>query len=75
MKISARNVIDGTVKSIERGAVNAYVTIATDGGVEVVSMVAHEAIDRLGLEVGDAAYAVFDASNVLVGVPHGKRGE
>jgi molybdopterin-binding protein len=75
MKISARNVIEGKVKSIARGAVYASVTVKVKGGTDVVSMVPLEAVERLGFDVGDEVYAVFDASDVMIGVPHGKRGE
>lgn len=75
MKISARNVLDGKVKDIERGTVNGYVTVEVKEGVEVVSMLAIEAIERLGLEVGHEVYAVIDASAIMVGIPHHKREE
>jgi molybdopterin-binding protein len=73
MKISARNVLEGTVTAIERGAVNGYVTVKVEDKVEVVSMLALEAIDRLEIEIGSEVYTVIDAADVMVGVSHHKR--
>ena len=68
MKLSARNVIKGTVKKVERGAVNCEVTIVLPGGVEMVSIITITSVERLGLKEGASAYAVVKASNVMVAV-------
>jgi molybdopterin-binding protein len=75
MKISARNVLKGTVKSIKRGAVNGEVVIQVTSDIEVVASVPLESIDELGLTKGREAYAVFQASDTMVGTSHRKRGE
>jgi molybdopterin-binding protein len=75
MKISARNVIKGKVKTITRGTVNGEVIIEVAEGIEIVSIVTLGAIDELGLAVGQDAFAVFKASNTMVAVSHHKRGE
>lgn len=75
MRISARNVIKGKVKAINRGAVNGEVTIEVADGIEIVSIVTLGAIDNLSLTVGQEAYAVFKASNTMVAISHSKRGE
>jgi molybdopterin-binding protein len=66
MKLSARNVLKGTVKKVTLGAVNAEVVIELPGGVQVVSIITNESAKSLGLEVGKPAYAVIKASNVMV---------
>jgi molybdopterin-binding protein len=66
MKISARNALRGRVRSVQRGAVNAEVTIALDGGAEVVAIITIGSVDRLGLAPGKAATAIIKASDVLV---------
>ena len=66
MKLSARNVLKGTVKKVTLGAVNAEVVIELPGGVQVVSIITNESAKNLGLEVGKPAYAVIKASNVMV---------
>jgi molybdate transport system regulatory protein len=39
MKISARNVIEGKVKSIKEGAVNSEVVLQIANGTEIVSII------------------------------------
>jgi molybdopterin-binding protein len=68
MKLSARNQIKGTVKSINHGAVNSEVVIEVAPGVEVVSVVTKASAESLGLKPGSTAYAVIKASNVMVAV-------
>ena len=66
MKLSARNVLKGTVKKVTLGAVNAEVVIELPGGVQVVSIITNDSAKNLALEVGKPAYAVIKASNVMV---------
>ena len=69
MKLSARNVLKGKVAEIEPGAVTTIVKIDLGGGVIVTSSITKAAGDDLGLQVGEEAYAVIKASDVLVGKP------
>lgn len=66
MKISARNVLKGTVKNIKEGAINNEVVIALPDGTEVVSIITKSSAEAMALSVGKTAYAVFKASNVMV---------
>jgi len=66
MKISARNQLKGTVKSIETGSVNAIVHI--DIGNVISSTISIDAVKELGLAVGKEAYAIIKATSVMVGV-------
>ncbi|SEI40137.1 molybdate transport system regulatory protein [Azotobacter beijerinckii] len=68
-RLSARNILTGTVKTIEAGAVNAEVTLTLAGGTEITSVVTKEAVAELGLKPGGSASAVIKASNVILGVP------
>ncbi len=68
MKLSARNVLQGTVVKIVPGAVNTEVTIKLADGPEIVSIVSKGSATSLGLEVGSTAYAVIKASNVIIAV-------
>jgi molybdopterin-binding protein len=68
VKISARNQLAGTVRSIDVGAVNTKVTIELAGGQQVVSVITKESAANLGLAVGKTAYAIIKASDVMVGV-------
>ena len=68
MKISARNQLKGTVKSIETGSVNAIVHIDIGNGNVISSTISIHAVKELGLAVGKEAYAIIKATSVMVGV-------
>ncbi len=67
MKISARNVLKGKVIDVTLGQTTAHVRIDIGGGRVVTASITNEAVAELGLKVGDEAYAVIKASDVLVG--------
>ena len=66
MKISARNQLKGTIVEVRRGATTAHVRINIGNGVIVTSSITNEAVDDLGLAIGDEAIAVIKASDVMV---------
>jgi molybdopterin-binding protein len=68
MKISARNVLKGKVKSVTHGPVSAEVVITLANGVDVTSVMTDSSAKELGLKPGSAVYAIIKASNVLVAV-------
>jgi molybdopterin-binding protein len=68
MKLSARNILKGTIKQVTPGAVDTEVTIELSPGVEIVSIITKKSAETLGLKVGKSAYAVIKASNVIIGV-------
>ena len=70
MKISARNILKGTVKHLEPGAVNAEITVELPSGQELVSVITMQSVRNLQLAPGKAVYAVIKASNVMLGVDH-----
>ena len=70
MKISARNVLNGKIKSIKKGPISAVVTIEVAPGVEIVSSITSASAAELKLKKGQQAYAVIKASSVMVGVEH-----
>lgn len=67
MKISARNVLAGTVHSVIKGAVNAEVTLTLQGGENVVAIITNSSADSLELMKGKSAYAIIKASEVMIG--------
>ncbi len=62
---SARNRFDGVITRIERDKVAALVEVLA-GPHRVVGLITREAVDELGLEVGDEATAVVKATNVMI---------
>jgi molybdopterin-binding protein len=51
----------------ERGATTSHVRIDIGSGAIVTASITNEAVDELGLKVGDSAAAVIKASDVIVG--------
>ena len=68
MRISARNVLKGKVKTVTPGAVNTEVVIELPGGAEIVSIITKASAENLGLKAGKEVYAVVKASNVMIAV-------
>ncbi|MBZ9682145.1 transporter [Mesorhizobium sp. B2-7-3] len=68
MKISARNVLEGTITEIVKGATTSHVRIDIGGGIIVTASITNEAVADLKLEKGKQAYAVVKASDVMVGI-------
>jgi len=68
MKISARNQIPGTVKSITKGPVSTEVVIAIAGGNEIVSSITTHSAASLNLHMGSKVFAIVKASEVMVGI-------
>ncbi|MGD9805773.1 MAG: molybdopterin-binding protein [Hyphomicrobiaceae bacterium] len=67
MKISARNRLKGRIVEVRKGATTAHVRIDVNGTV-VTSSITNEAVDELGLAVGQEAFAIIKASDVMMGI-------
>jgi molybdopterin-binding protein len=67
MKVSARNVLKGTIVEVTKGQTTAHVRIDI-GGAVVTASITNEAVDELKLARGGGAYAVIKASDVMVGI-------
>jgi molybdopterin-binding protein len=68
---SARNRFPGIVTRIEQDRVAAVVEVLA-GPHRIVSLMTAEAVDEMGLRVGDEAVCVVKATNVIVEVPSGR---
>jgi molybdopterin-binding protein len=68
MKVSARNLLKGTVKKVVTGAVNDEVTLEIAPGVEVVSIITRASAESMGLSEGKEVYAVIKSSDVMIAV-------
>ena len=67
MKLSARNILKGTVVSVTKGQTTAHVQLDVNGTI-VTAAITNDAVDALKLAKGMAAYAVIKASDVMVGI-------
>jgi molybdopterin-binding protein len=64
-RLSARNQLVGTVVEIRRGEVSTEVVLGV-GGQLIAAIITTASADRLELQVGDVASAVFKAHDVIV---------
>lgn len=67
MKLSARNMLKGRVVEVTLGATTAHVRLSV-GGTIVTASITNQAVEELGLEVGQEAYAVVKASGVMIAI-------
>src|SRR5262249_42386139 len=67
MKLSARNILPGTVTAVKKGTTTAHVTIDIGGGRMITASITNEAVDELGLKKGDKASAITKATEIIVG--------
>lgn len=68
LKISARNQLAGEIVDVKEGAVNATVTLKTDGGSNITATISIAAVKELGLTAGVKAKAIIKATSVMLAV-------
>lgn len=66
MKVSARNVFEGTISAVADGAVNAEVEITLVGGDKIAAIITEGSAKSLGLAVGKPAVAYVKAPWVML---------
>ena len=66
MKISARNQLQGVVKSVTEGAVNGIVTIEIAAEKQISATISMSSIKELGLAEGKEAYAIIKSTEVMI---------
>lgn len=67
MKLSARNILKGTIVEVTKGQTTAHVRIDIGGSI-VTSSITNQAVDDLKLAKGKSAYAVIKSSDVMIGI-------
>lgn len=67
MKLSARNKLKGRIVEVKKGQTTAHVRIDVNGTI-VTASITNDAVDELGLKVGQDGYAIIKASDVMVGL-------
>jgi molybdopterin-binding protein len=67
MKLSARNQLQGKVRSVTIGAVMAEIVVELGAGQEIVADISKVSARRLKLKRGDAVTAIVKASAVMIG--------
>jgi len=66
LKLSARNRLKGTVKSVEAGVITCAVKIAVKTPIVITAVITKEAVDDLALKVGDRVEAIVKSTEVLI---------
>jgi len=67
-KVSARNLLCGTVSRVVHGPVNAEVSVSLQGGTVLTAIVTEESAKFLKLATGDHVCALVKASGVILGL-------
>ncbi|MEY8689851.1 MAG: molybdopterin-binding protein [Leptothrix sp. (in: b-proteobacteria)] len=67
-QFTARNQLVGNVASIQKGPVNASVTLTLAGGTALTSIITNGAVEELGLLIGSPVTALFKAGSVVLGL-------
>jgi molybdopterin-binding protein len=67
VRLSARNQLNGTVRSVELGAVMAEVVVDV-AGREIVAAITRSSAERLGLAQGQPVTVFIKATEVILGV-------
>ncbi len=66
LKISARNQLKGKVISIEKDGITAKVKVEIKAPVVVTAVITKEAVEELGVKVGDEVNAVIKSTEVMI---------
>jgi molybdate transport system regulatory protein len=66
LKISARNQLEGKVVSIEKDGITAKVKVEIKAPVVVTAVITKEAVEDLGIRVGDEVNAVVKSTEVMI---------
>ena len=65
MQISARNQLNGTVRSVKSGAVMADVTVSVEAGL-VAAAITDSSRERMSLQEGDKVSVIIKATEVMI---------
>ncbi|CAA6806034.1 MAG: DNA-binding domain of ModE / Molybdate-binding domain of ModE [uncultured Sulfurovum sp.] len=66
LQISARNQIQGRIKSIKQKEVNSEIILALKSGYELTSIITNTAVESLNLKVSDEVMAIFKSTSVKI---------
>jgi molybdopterin-binding protein len=67
MKISARNILEGTIKEIKEGITTAHVLVDVKGQTLTAS-ITNESVEELHLHVGGKVKVIVKSSDLMIAV-------
>jgi molybdate transport system regulatory protein len=67
LKLSARNQLKGKVVSVEKGVITAKVKVEVKVPATITSVITKEAVEDLGLKVGDEVEVIVKSTEVMIG--------
>ena len=67
MKLSARNQLKGKIVSVEKGVITAKVKVEIKVPATITAVITKEAVDDLGLKVGDEVTAIVKSTEIIIG--------
>jgi molybdate transport system regulatory protein len=70
VRTSSRNHLWGTISRVHIGSVNDEITLTLPGGRQVVAIISHESVERLGLLEGAEACALIQDSSITLATFH-----
>jgi molybdopterin-binding protein len=66
VSLSARNTLKGKVVDIKKGQTTSHIKIDMGKSQILTASITNEAVDELSLKVGDDAWGIIKASDVIV---------
>jgi molybdopterin-binding protein len=67
LKMSARNMIKGTVENVEEGAIMANIKIKIEAPDTITAVITKEAVKELGIKKGEKVMAIIKSTEVMIG--------
>ena len=67
VKLSARNLLSGTVISLDDGAVNSEVMLDIGGGKTLTVVITKHSAEQIAIKPGDRLQAMIKASQIILG--------
>ena len=67
LKLSARNQLKGKIVAVEKGVITAKVKVEIMVPAVITAVITKEAVDDLGLKVGDEVEAIVKSTEIIIG--------
>lgn len=67
MKISARNILKGKVKSLEKGPITSIIKLEIESPGVITAIISKESVEDLDIKVEDEVFAIVKSTEVMIG--------